>query len=145
MTIQNITVENVKGIENKSLDLDVLPNRPSLLVAPNGFGKSSLAAAFLSMNANRLTLHADHMHKGDSTRTPRLLLTYQNAAGSSHTLEANPTSNTIADHFDYFVINNRTKTKGIGRRFGGRTHVSASLIIEPVILVDTIPDRTTFD
>lgn len=149
MTIRNITVENVKGIENKSLDLDVLPNRPSLLVAPNGFGKSSIAVAFLSMNSNRLALHEDHLHHGDSTRTPRLSLTYIGTDGTSHSLEANPTSNTIANHFDYFVINNQTKAKGIGRniggRSGGRTLVSASLMIEPVVLVKTIPERTQFD
>ncbi|MDQ6988542.1 MAG: hypothetical protein Q9M19_01575, partial [Mariprofundaceae bacterium] len=61
MTIENITIENVKGIEHKSFDLNILPNRPSLLVAPNGFGKSSFATAFDSLLTTRMDLHDDHL------------------------------------------------------------------------------------
>jgi len=40
-----IEIENIKGISHKRFQLDILPNKPSLLVAPNGFGKSSIAVA----------------------------------------------------------------------------------------------------
>ncbi|MEX2305273.1 MAG: hypothetical protein WD595_03680 [Waddliaceae bacterium] len=145
MSIQRITIQNVKGISSKCFDLNILPNRPSLLVAPNGFGKSSLAVAFKSMNSNRLLLHEDHFHCGDSRINPRLEICYEDADGISHSLEANSTSNNIVDHFDIFVINGQMKAKGVGKKFGGRTNVSASLTIEPVILIDTVPERVEFD
>lgn len=44
-----IEIENIKGIGHKRFALDIWPNKPSLLVAPNGFGKSS----FLILWKNR--------------------------------------------------------------------------------------------
>jgi hypothetical protein len=32
-----IEIENIKGISHKRFELDILPNKPSLLVAPNGY------------------------------------------------------------------------------------------------------------
>ena len=33
--IQSITIENIKGIKNLTFNLDIIPNKPSVLVAPN--------------------------------------------------------------------------------------------------------------
>lgn len=43
--ISNITIKNIKGFmdQNNSFDVHILPNKVNLLVAPNGFGKSSIA------------------------------------------------------------------------------------------------------
>lgn len=142
--IRRITIENIKGIEAKTLELDIIPNKPSLLVAPNGFGKSSLAVAFASLKANKIALHDDHHHKGDSSRTPKILVEYEDRSGDNHVLEANTTTNEISEHFDVFVINNQVRAKGTGKAFGGRTHVSASMTIEPVVLVDTVPEKVQF-
>mgnify|MGYP002621517456 CR=1 FL=1 len=38
-----IEIENTKGIRHKRFAQDIWPNKPSLLVAPNGFGKSSFS------------------------------------------------------------------------------------------------------
>ena len=43
MVINSITIENVKGIERLEIKQTIQPNRPNILVAPNGFGKSSIA------------------------------------------------------------------------------------------------------
>lgn len=145
MTIKKITIENIKGIEANAFDLDALPNRPNVLVAPNGFGKSSIAVAFLSLLTNRLHLHEDHYHRGDANRNAKLIVEYQDDTGTVFPLEANSTGNAISTQFDWFVINNQVKAKGIGRPFGGRTNVSASLAIEPVVLIDTIPEKASFD
>jgi len=58
-----IEIEHIKGIQHKRFVLDISPNRPSLLVAPNGFGKSSLATAFNSMNNRRIVLKGDFFIK----------------------------------------------------------------------------------
>lgn len=144
MTLKKIQIENVKGISNRTFELDILPNKPSLLVAPNGFGKSSFACAFLSLKNNRISLHDNHLHRNEQELESKLSIEYKDQEGIVHSLVADSTSNTISDHFSYFVINNQIKAKGIGRNIGGRTNVTADLAIEPVTLIDTIPQREDF-
>lgn len=145
MTIKKIKVENIKGISDRTFELNILPNKPSLLVAPNGFGKSSFATAFLSLQSNKISVHEDNHHKNNSELQPKLSIEYEDSENTVHSLEANDTSNTISNHFSWFVINNQIKAKGVGRKFGGRTAVSASITVEPVTLIDTIPEREDFE
>ena len=35
--VEDIEIEHIKGIQHKRFVLDISPNKPSLLVAPNGF------------------------------------------------------------------------------------------------------------
>jgi len=136
-----IEIENIKGISHKRFALDILPNKPSLLVAPNGFGKSSFAAAFNSMNNRRINLTEDYYYKEDETLPPRIYIEYGRPDLSLATLEATATTNTISSELDYFVINNPIKPKGIGNQFG---RASATLEISDVILVDRIPNNVPF-
>lgn len=144
VALKKIQIENVKGISNRTFELDILPNKPSLLVAPNGFGKSSFACAFVSLQNNKISVQDDHLHQNNQELEARLLIEYQDQAGIVHSLKADSTSNTISEHFSWFVINNQIKAKGTGRNFGGRTTVSADITIEPVILIDTIPEQNNF-
>lgn len=136
-----IEIEHIKGIQQKRFELDISPNKPSLLVAPNGFGKSSLAAAFNSMNNNRINLSEDDCHLEDDTLPPRVYIEYERVDSSIATLEATATTNAISSELDYFVINNPTKPKGIGSQFG---RASATLEIKDVVLVDRIPANVSF-
>lgn len=144
MTIKKIGIKNIKGIENKSFELDILANRPSLMVAPNGFGKSSFAAAFLSLLQNRLSVHEDHHHKADADLPSELHIEYEDGNGELHSLTADGARNELHEHFSWFVINNQIKAKGVGRNFGGRNVVSASIAVDPVVLIDTIPAQEDF-
>lgn len=145
MTINKIQIENIKGISARSFELNILANRPSLLVAPNGFGKSSLATSFLSLQTNRLSVHDDNSHRNDTNLSSKLIIEYTDTENTTHTLEANGALNQISEHFDCFVINNQIKAKGVGRNFGGRTAVSASIAVEPVTLIETIPSQEVFE
>lgn len=144
MSIKRITIENIKGIEKERFDLDIIPNMPSLLVAPNGFGKSSFAAAFSSLRTNKISLHESHCHRGDTTRLPSLIVEYEDASGTPHSLRADAGVNEIGQHFDVFVVNNQIHAKGTRRTFGGHTNVSAAMSIQPVVLVDTVPPKVQF-
>jgi len=144
MTIKKVEIKNIKGIDDKSFELDILPNRPSLMVAPNGFGKSSFAAAFLSLLQNRLSVHEDHHHKSDADLPSELSIEYEDEAGHVHYLTADGEKNELHEHFSCFVINNQIKAKGVGRNFGGRNVVSASIAVEPVVLIETIPAQESF-
>ena len=122
-----IEIENIKGIQHKRFELDIQPNKPSILVAPNGFGKSSLATAFNSMNNRRINLSEDDFHAEDETLAPRIYIEYERPDNSSAILEATATTNTISSELDYFVINNQTKPKGNASTFGGFANARASL------------------
>lgn len=144
MTIKKITIEHVKGITNRTFELNILANKPSLLVAPNGFGKSSFATAFNSLQTNKLSVHEDHHHRSDPKLKSKVSIEYENSYNTVHTLDADDSHNTIAGHFSWFVINSQIKAKGVGRNFGGRTAVSASISVDPVTLIDTIPAKAYF-
>ncbi len=140
-----IEIEHIKGIQQKRFELDIHPNKPSLLVAPNGFGKSSLATAFNSMNNRRIALDEEDYHAENAANAPRVYVEYTRPDGTLSTLEATNATNTISSEIDYFVINNLTKPKGNASTFGGFANARASLIIEDVVLVDRIPTNVPFN
>lgn len=143
MTIKKIRIENVKGISSQEFDLDIIPNKPSLLVAPNGFGKSSFATAFSSLNAARLKLPTESFHRGAEGNKPRLVITVE-TAGATEVLVADENSNQISAKFDIHVLSSRLRAKATKRNMGGFTSVSASLEIDQVVLVDRIPQKVRF-
>ena len=141
--IKTIEIENIKGIGSgqkaMSFDLDIIPNKPSLIVAPNGFGKSSIATAFKAMNSERIMLDKKEFYMELETNLPSLKIKFKQQDQTIIDLEANSTSNSISDVFDCFVINSPVKAKGVGQNFGGRVNVSASLTIDEIILIDRVP------
>jgi len=147
--IKKIEIENIKGFgaetNKKVLELNIIPNKPSLLVAPNGFGKSSFATAFKSMNNERIKLEKKDCHKEDESKHPLLKITFKNTDDTITELQATNNSNTISSTFDYFVINSPIKAKGVGQSFGGRTNISASISVDDIILIDRIPSNERLD
>lgn len=139
--IQKITIENIKGISNKTFDLNITPNKPSILVAPNGFGKSSFATAFNSLNSRRIKLDEDNLHENSVSLQPKLKIEYKNISGAVVNLEATENSNTISSLIDCFVINSQLKPRGIGSQFGRAT---GELAINDIVLVDNIPQNVSF-
>ena len=142
--IDNIEISNVRGIGNTSFKMELIPNKPTLVVAPNGFGKSSITAAFASLNSKRLELHKDNSHKGDMTLVPSLKLSYTMKDGSSVDKEANNQKNEMAAVFDIHVINSQLVSKAKKLKISGSTVVTSAIEVEPVVLVKTIPPAVKF-
>ena len=142
MVINEIHIENIKGLRCFDLNQPIQPNRPNILVAPNGFGKTSLAVAFNSLKSNHLELDGVNYYNGADTNFPVLRL----KLSTGESLEADYNHNTISDHFDVFVINCQLKPKATAQRYGGRLIARASMdIIKPTIMIKTIPQRINFD
>ncbi len=141
MKISTIEITNIKGIGSRLFTLDLVPNRPNILVAPNGFGKSSFAIGFDSLKSNKIELDDKHyFHKKVGNR-PVLSLSLTNGV----TLTADDTQNTISNHFDVFVIKNQTEPKSVVQSFGGNTFAKTSLEIVPTVLIQTIPAKVDFE
>lgn len=102
MNISKIEISNVKGIQSKVFELPILPNKPNILVAPNGFGKSSIAIAFDSLKRDKIELEDDFYFNRDNSNRPTLSISLTNG---NH-LTANDDQNEISKAFDIFIINN---------------------------------------
>jgi hypothetical protein len=142
--IKSITVENVRGISSRKLVFetpDMLGNKFHLLVAPNGYGKSSLAGAFDSLKPRSLKIHPSLLHNDDETNRPKLEISYIED-GVEKIIKADDTCNEISKVFSISVINSKLKPKAAAKTgFNKFAKPTASLIIEPITLVANVPSR----
>lgn len=141
-TITNITISNIKGFgeQNNSIDLELKPNKVNLLIAPNGFGKTSIAKGFEAINRNRLDLSDELLHHEQVQLLPAISLKY-----NGETLTANKTANTISTVFDITVINSGLKATSHVQTYQGRVIQRATLDVESIILRSSVPQRQTID
>lgn len=140
MRLRKIKIENVRGIASKEITLDVHPNTPTFFVAPNGFGKTSIATAFNSLNRNRFELPDESHYQNDLAADPVLEITDDNG----NTYYADNTTNTITTNFSIFVINSQVRPKASTRSFGGFASATPTLIVEPIVLYNNIPPKEDF-
>ena len=140
MRIREITIENIRGIKLQRIPLDIHPNKPTFFVAPNGFGKTSIATAFNSMKQNKIELINEDRHQNDTFAEPSIII----ADDSGNKYLANSTMNEITNIFSIFVINSQVRLKASTRNFGGFSSSTPSLIVEPIVLYKTIPGKYEF-
>lgn len=116
MQIKSIQIKNVRGIQDKTITLDMLPNKPSILVAPNGSGKSSFAFAFQWLNRLRLKLEMDDAYEGNVNNKPQLIITTDEPDNNTYIADENV--NNVSKKFGIFVINNGLKASSPGQHNG---------------------------
>lgn len=141
MQIVGIEAVHVRGIDEISIDCRLCANRPNFLVAPNGTGKSSLAAGFQSLNRNRLKLNASDYYGGEEHEDSRISLLLENG----DKLTANQDKNEINKEFDTFVINSGLYAKQTSKYFNGRSISEATISIPDSIIVDKVPHAIKLD
>jgi hypothetical protein len=142
--MDKIAITNVKGIENAVFDVQLIPNKPTLVVAPNGFGKSSITAAFGSLRLKRMELDKDERHKGDEDLHPSLKISYTMQDGSKIENEANHTKNELAATFGVHVINSQLVSKAKKLKIAGANIVTSAIEVTPVVLIKNIPPKERF-
>ena len=135
MTISQIEIRNIKGISHECFKVQLKAYKPNLLVAPNGFGKSSVATAFSSMNTKRIDLAENDYHKEDEKLMPELSIT-----ADGQKLTADKTKNEIRQQFDVLVINSGLTPKA-KKHFKGA--VSSTIEVKPITICK-IPAKAEF-
>ena len=138
--LEKFEIINIKGISSKQFNLDLHPNKPIIFVAPNGFGKSSIACAFESLKPSKLELEEKNFHLKDENLQPEVKVTFD-----SVDFLATNTMNNIVTKFDYYVINSPLYAKCTKRNTGRYTAVSSSLESENIELIATTPDKIEFE
>lgn len=144
MKIKSIEIKNVKGISSMLFDLDLIPNKPNLLVAPNGFGKSSFSIAFDSLKTNKIELDDKNFHEGNALNHPELKLIVEES-GCQRMLYADETANSILDEFDVFVINSQLAAKATLLKISGKPIAKPVMEITTTTLINSIPEKIVFN
>ncbi|MBR4689764.1 MAG: ATP-binding protein [Bacteroidales bacterium] len=135
--ISEIQVKNIKGFGDASIPIKVsiLPNKVNLLVAPNGWGKSSLTAAFESLRSNKIDVSKENKYKQDETLDSELKLVYN---GTSYT--ANSRKNEINNLFTCKVIHCDLYPKAVSQNMGAFSSSRGYLGIKDIEICN-IPKR----
>lgn len=143
--ITNIQIKNIKGLQNFHSNLILFPNKPNILVAPNGFGKSSFAIAFQSIK-NKIKLSKDTYYKNDENNHPSIKFDYYKTKDEYVEFFADKNESNILEYFNIHVINSRIFAKSASQYINKDfSRPVASLEIEPIVIIDKIPKRISLN
>ena len=134
--ISNITVKNIKGFSDRdnSIDVDIKSGKINILVAPNGYGKSSITAAFKSLTKTKIKVEKEDIYKENEQLETSLSITED---GNIYTADQN--KNEFANHFKVAVINSRLVAKATGKNMGTFHSVQGHLGINDFEIKHKIP------
>lgn len=132
--ITKITIKNIRGFKEKTLDFgngnEIWPNKINTLVAPNGYGKSSLYKAFECIGPKSFKADNDKFESKEKDF-------------SSLSIELNkkeyiqcdkPSRTEISKHYEIICINQKVSptTKGGGQYVSAKSKID-NLVIENVV------------
>lgn len=134
--ISNITVKNIKGFSDRdnSIDVTIKSGKINILVAPNGYGKSSITAAFKSLTKTKIKVEKEDIYKENEQLETSFSITED---GNTYTADQN--KNELANHFKVAVVNSRLVAKAIGRNMGTFHPVQGYLGINDFEIIHKIP------
>ena len=138
--IKAINIDFVKGIESFSLTTPLFPYKPNFFVAPNGFGKSSFATAFISLNRDRLKLDESNYHFGNNTKLPKIEIKITKNDNTTLELLADKGTNQISKEFDIEIIKNLLKPEANYRNIQGNHITSPTIEVKDIYIIEDIPD-----
>ncbi|RAM63155.1 ATP-binding protein [Herbaspirillum rubrisubalbicans] len=136
MTIKRVEIENIRGISSLVIENWILKNRPNILVASNGFGKTSIATAFKCLAGRTFIDVSDenrHLHKEANHSIVRL--EYEEA-GTTVVVEATEEkyTNDIRKNFDVLVISDMRRIKASAQNMGQFSHAKGRQVIDPIAI-----------
>ena len=134
--ITNISIENIKGYGSPTvtLPLELKTNRINLIFAPNGTGKSSMAAAFRSLEGRTLKVEKENKFHKDESLQSKLSIQLDGT-----TFEADANNNTISPNLSCHVINCATAVHTTQRNMGHFTSVSGYIDIQDIVIEPVVP------
>lgn len=135
-TIKDITISNVKGYGDPPvvLPIELKTNRVNLIFAPNGTGKSSLAAAFRSLANRSLEVAKEYKYHKDEALSASLSLNLDGV-----TYAADGAHNDITPNLQCQVINCATVVHTTQHNMGRFTNVSGYIDIENIEIESAEP------
>jgi len=114
VVISEIKIKNIRGFQDATLPFRIRPNCANILVAPNGFGKSSISTAFQCAKGNRLEVSEEQKHSTLHTSPSEFGMCID-----GRWLIADASKNEIANAFDVYVIKSGLTPKAKIPRING--------------------------
>lgn len=140
--IKRIKIENVKGKNNIDITFNNLhPNMPNILVAPNGFGKSTIATAFKAAKHGKIKLNNKDIYQSKNNH-PKLEIEFKNEING--VFIATDKYSNLSNNITIEVINCPIYAKNTTKRFGNKMTSTADLRIEDIIIFEKIPKQVQF-
>lgn len=130
--ISKIEISNIKGFgyNGSNLDINLVSNRINIVIAPNGFGKSSLATAFDCISKNRARLVVDkdlkYQENENLKSSVRIVLNDREYLSDDN-------KNDINKALNCFVINCKIKAGTISKGNGQFTTTKGFIDIEDAV------------
>lgn len=134
--ITNITIKNIKGFSDRdnSIGVTIKSGKINILVAPNGYGKSSITAAFKSLTNSKIKVEKEDIYKENEQLESSLSITED-----SNIYTADQNKNELANHFKVAVVNSRLVAKATGKNMGTFHSVQGHLGINDFEIKHRIP------
>ena len=144
MIIKSVHIKNVRGLENRKILLDMIPNKPSVLIAPNGSGKSSFASAFQWLGKYKMKILNEKDAFNDNIENlPEMEIITDESVNNVYV--ANDKKNDIVKKFGIFVINNGLKASSPGYHSGIQLGKSRIVVPDIELLRSQPANKTIVD
>ena len=138
--IRSIKIENIKGKDSFEIKFDNLTaNQPNIVVAPNGYGKSTITAAFKAALHGKLKLDPRDVYQQNPSNHPMLAI--ELIGEHAGTFVASDIESNISTNISLGVINSPLYAKSTTRHYAARTASTADLRIEDIVVCSSIPER----
>ena len=142
--IKKIKIENIKGKSSFEVSFtDLVANQPNIIVAPNGYGKSTIATAFKAAEHGKLKLDPRDIYQQNPNNHPKLEIELLGEHAGIFT--SSDTESNLSSNISLGVINSSLYAKSTTRHYGVRTASTADLRIEDIIVYPSIPEKCTID
>ena len=142
--INSIEINKIKCIDYLKLQLNLIPNKPSIFVAPNGFGKSSITAAFDSISSNKLIITRDNLHNSKENSDSYIKICDVREKNENE-LIADLKTNSISSKYKVKVINNKVTSDAKMLNINGFNIPKSDLIVKDITLTNFIPEKKYFN
>lgn len=136
-----MTIENIRGIGQLKIDSKILKNRPNILVAPNGFGKTSIATAFrCAADQTSIKVNCEDRFQHDDNRQAKIVLELEENGSQAKLLSVTEDahSNDIRKHFDIHVVSDLRRIKAHSRILGNFSKAEAKMVIDPIVICQKV-------
>lgn len=138
--IKKIRIENIKGKGNLELEFtNLTANQPNIVVAQNGYGKSTIAKAFKLATKGKINMKKQDFFENNKDNHPKLEI--ELVGEKSGTYSATNFKNEISKNITIHTISTPIFAKSTSRQINGLNTSSADLRVEEIIFYEKVPEK----
>lgn len=139
-SIVKMVIENIKGKEKMEIPfVNFNPNLPNIIVAPNGYGKSTITTAFKCAAHGKIKLDNHDVYGNDVNNHPSLEI--QIVGNHEGTYISTDETGGISEKIDIYVINSSLCAYAKPVRIGGHNSISKDLKMNDIVICSKIPNK----